>query len=108
MYESPIEMIMEDIQTQIVKQQENDIYQAVQRYGIVIDKEELIKALQYDREQYTKGYKDALDEIKKYLVGRLREKQQRHLDLYDERMNGENYRNSLLIEEIINIVKEIY
>lgn len=108
MYESPIEMIMEDIQTQIVKQQENDIYQAVQRYGIVVDKEELIKALQYDREQYTKGYKDALDEIKKYLVGRLREKQQRHLDLYDERMNGENYRNSLLIEEIINIVKEIY
>lgn len=108
MYESPIEMIMEDIQTQIVKQQENDIYQAVQRYGIVVDKEELIKALQYDREQYTKGYKDALDKIKKYLVGRLREKQQRHLDLYDERMNGENYRNSLLIEEIINIVEEIY
>lgn len=108
MYESPIEMIMEDIQTQIVKQQENDIYQAVQKYGIVVDKEELIKALQYDREQYTKGYKDALDEIKKYLVGRLREKQQRHLDLYDERMNRENYRNSLLIEEIINIVKEIY
>ena len=108
MYESPIEMIMEDIQTQIVKQQENDIYQAVQKYGIVIDKEELIKALQYDREQYTKGYKDALDEIKKYLVGRLREKQQRHLNLYDEYMNGEDYRNSLLIEEIINIVKEIY
>lgn len=108
MYESPIEMIMEDIQTQIVKQQENDIYQAVQKYGIVVDKEELIKALRYDREQYTKGYKDALEEIKKHLVGRLREKQQRHLDLYDERMNGENYRNSLLIEEIINIVKEIY
>lgn len=108
MYESPIEMIMTDIQIQIVKQQENDIYQAVQRYGIVIDKEELIKALQYDREQYMKGYKDALDKIKKYLVDKLREKQQKCLDLYDERRNGKDYRSSLLIEEIINIVEEIY
>ena len=108
MYESPIEMIMTDMQTQIVKQQENDIYQAVQKYGIVVDKEELFKALQYDREQYTKGYKDALDEIKRYLVDKLREKQQEYLVLYDKYVDGEDYRSSLLIEEIINIVKEIH
>ena len=67
MYESPIEMICNDIQTRIVKQQENDVYQAVQQYGITVDKEELLKALRYDREQYTKGYNDALDKVKEYI-----------------------------------------
>lgn len=68
MYESPIKTIMTDIQTQIVKQQENDIYQAIQRYDVVVDKEELFKALQYDREQYTKGYEDGIRDFAKKLV----------------------------------------
>lgn len=67
MYKSPIEMIYENMQTQILKQQENDILQAVQRYDIVVDKEELLKALRYDRGQYTKGYNDALDKVKEYI-----------------------------------------
>ena len=33
-------------------------------YGIEVDKEELIKALNYDRNQYEKGYNDALDKIR--------------------------------------------
>lgn len=67
MYKSPIEMICNDIQTRIVKQQENDVYQAVQQYGITVDKEELLKALRYDREQYTKGYNDGIKEFVEYL-----------------------------------------
>lgn len=67
MYESPIKMIYDDMQTRIIKQQENDVYQAVQQYGITVDKEELLKALRYDREQYTKGYNDALDKVKEYI-----------------------------------------
>ena len=39
----------------------------VQQYGIVVDKEELLKALQYDREQYAKGYNDALNKVKEYI-----------------------------------------
>lgn len=54
MYESPIEIIQKDI----VMKQENDIYQAILEQGIVVDKEELIRALQYDRGQYEKGYRD--------------------------------------------------
>ena len=53
-YCSPIEMIMSDIQTQI----ENDTVKACQSYGFRVDKEELAKALKYDRDQYDKGYKD--------------------------------------------------
>ena len=51
-YESPIKVIM----GQMRMEQENNIYKAIQDYGVDVDKEELIKALQYDRNQYEKGY----------------------------------------------------
>ncbi len=54
MYKSPIEIIYEQTQTQI----ENEIFRAVQRYAINVNKEELLKALKYDRQQYNKGYAD--------------------------------------------------
>lgn len=56
MYESPIEVVYKDLQTKV----ENDMFTAIQEYGISVDKEELIKALQYDRGQYEKGYHDGL------------------------------------------------
>ena len=58
MYECPIKFNFGDIQMQIVKQQENETYMAIQKCGVDVDKEELIRALQYDREQYEKGYED--------------------------------------------------
>ena len=39
---------------------EDNILRAVQNYGIIVNKEELIKALAYDRDQYDKGYQDGL------------------------------------------------
>ena len=56
MYEPPIEIIYKDMQTKV----ENNVFAAVQEYGIAVDKEELIKALQYDRDQYERGYRDGL------------------------------------------------
>ena len=68
MYESPIS-ILEIADSVIKKQNEllenNLIYEIKQKYYINIDKEELIKALQYDREQYDKGYHDGKAEGKK-------------------------------------------
>lgn len=50
-YEPPITAkIAEDLDNQIVGE--------VLKIGIDIDKDELIKALKYDREQYEKGYED--------------------------------------------------
>lgn len=67
MWESPVNVIMGEIQTQI----EGDIYKAIQNVGIDVNKEELIKAMQYDRNQYEKGYKDgyadAIDECIKVI-----------------------------------------
>jgi len=56
MYKSPIDIFTTDIHTQIVKQQDEEIYQAVLRVGVNVDKEELIRALRYDRQQYNIGY----------------------------------------------------
>lgn len=59
MYESPITMYMSDIQRKIEKQTEDEMMVAInQSIGFDVNKEELIKALKYDREQYEKGYKD--------------------------------------------------
>ena len=60
MYESPIEKIFGQIQTQMVKNDEdNMMVQVQQAVGYTVNKEELIRALQYDRQQYEKGYADA-------------------------------------------------
>ena len=59
MYKSPVEIIYGQMQQQM----DGDILRAVQNYGITVDKEELIKALAYDRNQYDKGFQDALDFI---------------------------------------------
>lgn len=60
-YESPINIISQQMKIQM----EDEIMKAVQRVGINVDKDELIRALQYDRGQYQKGYmdgfRDALD-----------------------------------------------
>ena len=53
-YQSPIEIISQGFQTKL----EGNVMKAIYDYGIVVDKEELIKALQYDRKQYEKGFAD--------------------------------------------------
>ena len=63
MYKSPIEKIYGELQTQMVQEDENMVMKAVRKVGVNVDKYELIKALQYDRNQYTKGYEDGKNEI---------------------------------------------
>ena len=58
MYKSPIEIIQSDIETNI----ENNVYEAVQKMHIDVNKDELIKALRYDRYQYEAGYNDAIND----------------------------------------------
>lgn len=69
MYEIPIiQTMVSDITEQIVKEQEDQImYQFRQTIGYDINKDELIKALQYDRDQYQKGYADALANKKRLM-----------------------------------------
>ena len=61
MYKSPIELIYKDVQNRM----EKDIFYAIQKVDIKVDRDELLKALAYDRGQYEKGYEDAKAERKK-------------------------------------------
>jgi hypothetical protein len=54
MYKSPIEVFIDEMHTKI----DDGVYSAVQNYGITVDKDELLRALRYDRDQYEKGYAD--------------------------------------------------
>ena len=54
MYKSPIEIINGKIQTQF----DDAIFRAVQNVGINVDKDELIKALEYDRGQFEEGFRE--------------------------------------------------
>ena len=54
MYESPINQILGEVQNEY----ENNCLKVVQSYGFDVNKEELAKALMYDRNQYEKGYRD--------------------------------------------------
>ena len=58
MYESPITRITEDIMKDIEKREEDYLIELVHKVGFDIDKEELAKALRYDRDQYEKGFDD--------------------------------------------------
>lgn len=61
MYESPINQLVSDISTQMIKKQEDHLmYEVRQSIGYDIDKDELLKALQYDRNQYNKGYNEGI------------------------------------------------
>ncbi len=58
-YESPIKTVIGVAKTEI----DNGVYKAVCQTGIRVDKEELLRALQYDREQFDAGYKARDNEI---------------------------------------------
>ena len=58
MYESPINMEYEDPVYAVQMELESNVLLAVQKVHISVDRDELIRALQYDRQQYDKGYAD--------------------------------------------------
>lgn len=67
-YESPITVtsgqIIDQVSKEFVNELDEKIYQTIvtSEFDIDIDREELVKALQYDRNQYQKGYYDGYAE----------------------------------------------
>ena len=56
-YESPIEVMTRQLSEKIIEDRENRIMlQVNEQLGVNVDKEELIKALKYDRRQFDAGY----------------------------------------------------
>lgn len=67
MYRSPIEVFLSQIEVQM----EDGIMKAVQKQGIMVDKEELVKLLAYDRDQYSKGYREGRESAFKEIMERI-------------------------------------
>lgn len=66
-YESPIRMYTQ----QISAEYNNGILKTVQSYFPDVDKDELYKALKYDRDQYEKGYADGVRNTKKKFLSAI-------------------------------------
>lgn len=62
-YKSPINIIQEEMRTKF----DNDVLESVINVGIKVNKDELIKALEYDRNQYLQGYEEAKEIYEKAL-----------------------------------------
>ena len=102
MYKSPIDVL----QKQIRLQYENDILKAVQEYSITVDKEELLKALQYDREQYEKGFADGTRAIARVLERLEEEKTYKSITHRRGNIYRTRFVNNIDIDKVIEIIKE--
>ncbi len=65
-YESPITLMTEKIANDLANKTEELIMECVQRVGVSVDKDELVRAMNYDRGQYEKGYKDGMSDAVKH------------------------------------------
>lgn len=63
MYESPIEIVTRQIVNDVDRKIGEEVYRSMLKVGVRVDREELIKALQYDRGQYVKGYNDGVEAL---------------------------------------------
>ena len=95
MWESPINIleIQEPIIEQFNKEREEMVFSQIWKIGIEVDKEELVKALMYDRNQYDKGYKDGYNEA----IDELVEKLATNVESFEGVVNG--IRASLMTED---------
>ena len=60
-YDSPFELVMSDITTQMSKQIDDMCWKAVQRVGINVDKDKLLIALRHDADRYREAYANGYD-----------------------------------------------
>ena len=84
-YESPIKLIetmTENIVDETNKAVDEYIYKSVLNVGVEVDRDELIRALRYDRDQYEKGYRDGMEAAKETMVEVVRCKDCKLADWY--------------------------
>lgn len=97
MYVSPIEKIYGELQTQMAQEDENMVMKAIREVGINVDKEELIKTLQYDRKQYTKGYSDGQSDVLDKIRAEIEPTRKMYLEMNDiDWLNGCDYVLSII------------
>ena len=56
-YESPITIYTTQLAADIAKKTDDTVLETVWKVGVDVDKDELVKALKFDRYQYEKGFR---------------------------------------------------
>lgn len=99
MYNSPIAIfsVAEEIVNQITEEKNRIIMESINKVGIDINKEELIRALSYDRNQYNKGYADGCEEEHKKLKEAIEKVKNTAKGLIIRDSYGEGYMDGLLL-----------
>lgn len=95
-YNSPIDIIYGQVQMDF----DGKVVSAVQQFDINVDREELIKALQYDRGQYEKGYADGCKETADKFATMLKDVLVKAYDHYAE-MDRKNHEKGFEIMAIL-------
>lgn len=57
-YESPVHVYTTEIQHKMAEECDRIVLSEIKNVGVYVEKDELIKALEYDRGQYQKGFRD--------------------------------------------------
>ena len=92
-YQSPIEVIIGQMRFEQEKRLEGEVFKAIQDVGVTVDKDELIKALQYDRDQYCRGFTDGCrgdidkmcQEVKADTIQKMKERLAMRFGTYTEK-----------------------
>ena len=71
MYNSPITIYENIIQQEIREKEDKIVSEIKSQIAVDVNKVELIKALNYDRHQYEKGYKDGVDAERQRWINNL-------------------------------------
>ena len=86
-WESPVSTYIQRVSTEIAEKTDAYILEQIHNIGVHVDKEELIKAISYDRNQYEKGYKrgygdgyskgidDCFERLREIITGGINEDQ---------------------------------
>ena len=69
-YKRPVQVITNQMQTKL----EGQILEVIQNVGVVLDKEELIKAMNYDRDQYASGFENGYNKAVDDLTANITER----------------------------------
>lgn len=100
-YISPISQITGEITSEIIRNKEDHLITVVsQQVGYQVDKDELIKALSYDRDQYNKGYKEAQDKFQQKAMDALAQ-----ISLEEYTSDNPQYKKA--ISKALDIIKNI-
>ena len=110
-YESPVEVYTQKVIQDMQEQQENCVMNAILKTGVNVDKDELIKALNYDRQQYQKGYKDGRNDLVRAFADEIERtvEQAKYSAQYHARFVQEN--NELFLAGLslaVDILKRVY